>query len=431
MSLLNLTERVITIILLVVVVGNLLYPDSVYAKGAAGAHHAAAHSAAPAAAGHHGGGRGGRGVRGIGGVGGTYYNGTNWVNRRPVNNVYTTKVIKQAPPKKINYAPPALGPNGIHALPNQMSSSEYVDAAGRLYPARRFRIEASYLNGLNNNERTDAANELANTKQAIDCYAAYRLGPGADILPTGHIALQLTNGAYLLLTQQAMHLIDHASGSATITLGHDRNVVSTLSEELNRQHDEMAPDSLTLNYLTAARSLIDNIQMGHAADNKPELDDQTDLFPSTWIAANGKYLAIKLLGDNVVYLDGRGWYKDKGITPLSETYPIQANAHFISYLGKIIREGESTQNALLRDKRECETHIAMLSQELAAYMSSNESEVKFGSRNTLKGEAIRLTELSIKRSALQVSSLQQYADRLPARIELAKLALANLSQNIA
>jgi spermidine synthase len=57
----ELGTRSLAIIAVVVIIGNLLFPDSVYAKGAAGSHHAAAHA-------------GGRGARGARGVSGTTYN---------------------------------------------------------------------------------------------------------------------------------------------------------------------------------------------------------------------------------------------------------------------------------------------------------------------------------------------------------------------
>ncbi len=62
MSLLNLTERVVTIIILVIVVGNLLYPDAVYGKGEAGHHTAPSHHSGAASS--HPPAKGGRGAEG-------------------------------------------------------------------------------------------------------------------------------------------------------------------------------------------------------------------------------------------------------------------------------------------------------------------------------------------------------------------------------
>ncbi|MFY0099803.1 hypothetical protein ABTQ08_20275, partial [Acinetobacter baumannii] len=71
-------HRVLALLALVIVMGNLLYPDMVYAKGA---EHA----------GDHGGARGARGARGRSGRGygngygwGGTYNDTYWVNRKKV-----------------------------------------------------------------------------------------------------------------------------------------------------------------------------------------------------------------------------------------------------------------------------------------------------------------------------------------------------------
>ncbi len=69
-------HRVLALLTLVVVLGNLLYPDMVYAKG-----HAAGHAVAGSNGGHAGHGR--RGRRGYGyGYGGVWNNNTYWVNRK-------------------------------------------------------------------------------------------------------------------------------------------------------------------------------------------------------------------------------------------------------------------------------------------------------------------------------------------------------------
>jgi spermidine synthase len=421
-SLLHLTERVITIIVLVVVVGNLLYPDVVYGKGEAGGH--AAHHAAA------------RGGRGVGRSGGTYWNGTTWTNPRPINNTYTKRVINTptkgiAPKTHINQAVPAFGPDGMQILPNQISSTESLDATGTVYPAKRFRLYPTYLSTTYKPEVFSSALEHEIATEPTDCFAAYRLGPGADILPTGHIVMSLTNGSYLLITAKTMHLMDQRTGTSTMPLGHDAGLLNTLVEEINRQQLEPKLNESSMPYLNAAEKIIASIEDTSESKNNSLTEDRTELFPSVWIAAKGKYLALKRDNGALVCLKANSWYSDEGITALTEPYPLIAKGHIVSFLTRIIRDAEATNNRILRDKAEANSHIAVLSNELSNYKSSNDAQVKFGSRNLDRAEAIRLTELAIKRAAHQIASLEHYMEQLPEQIEFAKVALRNLSNGTA
>ena len=127
--LLTLGQRVVTILTLVVVVGNLLYPDAVYGKGEAAGHHAAA----------------GRGFnRGGGGWNygtNTYY--TNPYNRRlaPLNinehnHVPSQPLIQRTgAPMKKGGAQKAPGPTGfININKTRMISKDvYLTEDGKIY----------------------------------------------------------------------------------------------------------------------------------------------------------------------------------------------------------------------------------------------------------------------------------------------------------
>jgi spermidine synthase len=114
LTVLSLGHRVLTILSLVVVLGNLLYPDMVYAKG--GAHTASvSHAAGRGAAGRKGGRSYGRGWGG--GYGGGYY-GTNYVRRPRVINRGAIGPADGPPSKGVqinNYGP------SRKSLPNQGS----------------------------------------------------------------------------------------------------------------------------------------------------------------------------------------------------------------------------------------------------------------------------------------------------------------------
>ncbi len=331
---------------------------------------------------------------------------------------------------KINYAPPTVAPGGMPAGGDQLSSSEYVDVLGHVYPARHFRIDLSYLDNKAKPAGILSWLQLEPIREPTDCYAAYRLGPGADILPSGHIVMSLTNLSYLLVATDGIHLMDQRTGTSTLHLGHDSSLLATLITEIDRQKEEVGTEFSSANYLNAAKDILASIYPGSATDWRPS-NDQTELFPSAWIAASGKFIALKRNSGEIAYLDGAWWYSDEGVSSLRGPYPSEARRHIVSYLSKIVRDAESTHNKLLRDKGEADTHLAMLTNELDAYKSSDHDAVKFGSHYLPKAEAIRLTELGIKKTANQVALCDQYMEQLPSQIELAKIALENLSSETA
>ena len=421
-SLLNLTERVITIIILVIVVGNLLYPDVVYGKGEGGDHRA--HHAAAV----------GRGARGYNRGGGTYWNGTTWTNPSLINDNYKRRVINKpynqlGPNQKINQAIPTFGPDSAQKSPTQVSSTECFDASGTIYPAKHYRLDPVFLSAADKVMEASNPPVQSTATGVTDCYAAYRLGPGADILPTGHIAMSLTNGSYLLVTTKTMHLVDQHSGASTVSLGHDASLLSTLLDEIDRQQMEPKLNESSKTYLNAAHKILSSVSDTSESNRSMLTEIRTELFPSVWIAARGKYLTLKRDNGALACLKADAWYSDAGITALTEPYPMIAKGHIVAYLTRIIKDAEATNNRIIRDRTEANTHVAILNKELAVYKSSKDTEVKFGSRYMAKSEAVRLTELAIKRATHQITSLEHYTEQLPEQIEFARVALTNLSKD--
>jgi hypothetical protein len=428
-TLLNLTERVVTIIILVIVIGNLLYPDMAYGKGG--------HTAA---AGHHAATAGRRGNAGFRGRRG-YWNGTTWVGGP--NYVYQRRIIqnqvvpgpKQHVPKGLQikqYGGPNRGvapgkPSGMLPSNNTMGSAEYFDESGRAYPARRYRFDAAFVSESSYPLATNAPAEQSVENNTVESYAVYRLGPGVDILSSGHVAMPLTDQSYLLVTNQAMHLIDQQNGSSIMPLSNDESALSMLAAEINRQHEQLEPEHPATNYLNAAREIIARVPDNGEAIIKPLADGEAEVFPSVWIAGNGKYLAFKQAGGQIIYIDGKQCYSNEGSTALTGPYPARAMAQAITYLSKIVRDVEATQSRLLKDKGELTAHLTVLANELTTYKSGDGSDVKYGSRTLLQAEAIRLTKLAINKTARQVALLDQYMEQLPAQVDLAKIALANLT----
>ncbi len=100
--LLNMGMQALTVICLVVVIGNLMYPDAVYAKGEhAAAERSGGHTGDHRGSGRRGGRRDGYGYNNNWGGGGTYWNGTEYVYPDKKIKVLPGETIIQEPGKTI------------------------------------------------------------------------------------------------------------------------------------------------------------------------------------------------------------------------------------------------------------------------------------------------------------------------------------------
>jgi len=388
-NLLTLGHRAMSVLILAIVVGNLFYPDAAYGKGHAGSH-----------ASHH------AGVNRGGGWGGGY-GGTTYYNNRRYNNP-----IKKGPigPGPNDAAVKRMQKEGSLPQANDVSYAEYIDESGSKYPARRYCTAQTA--GLTN--------------------AVYRLGPGADILADGKIAMPLTDSSYLLLMPQATHVIEQQNGHCVISLQNDPQLLSQTKAEISRQlarltEANVQPEGAEQNavhYLSMARDLFQNAVPEAAAPGTTAGGAGGEVLPGVHLTADGQYLAIARENGQIAYMDGKNWYSVPGTAPLSDPYPSQFRSVTCSYLEKQVRNTAATTNMLLADKNELAAHMDMLASELAAYEASEESQVNFGTRKLPRLEAIQIVQLAVRKTELQIQALDEHIKGLPENIQTARVALA-------
>ena len=380
-NLLGLGNRVMTVLVLAIVVGNLMYPDAVYAKTT---------------------GRGGRGGYGNNWGGGTtYYNNTN------------RRVIQKGP---IGPGPNAQTERDMRKLSlpqkNDVSDAEYIDENGSIYPVRQYR------RALNDSRLK----------------SAYRLGPGTDILTDGHVAMPLTERSYLLVTPSATHVIESQSGVCVMSLQNDQELLQLTTSEISRQLRDLsnshlaASDStkVALQHLTNADQIFKSTDSPQTNNASTSIADGVEIFPSVRLTPDGKYLAIKREDGDLIYLDGKNCYSDPGESLLNEPYPKKFRSIVVSYLSKMVRDADATRSSLLMDKHELSLQKDMLANELLAYETSQDSIVTFGTRKVTREEAIRLSKVASHKVAIQIQSLNKHLEELPGNVDMVKLALTNV-----
>ena len=187
LSLLSLGRRVVTILTLVIVVGNLLYPDSVYGKGEAG--------------------HGGRG--GVnGGYGTTYWNN----NRRPYNRTNTTVIKRQAPTqtKNIRTTPSQPATTGM-ATPTDSNAVlvSYLSTVVRDSQATRDRLIKNQQDYISYSEilKSELSTYEATDKTIVN-YGSHEL-PKAEAIRRIQLALKRTISKIDALTKNIEQLPVH------------------------------------------------------------------------------------------------------------------------------------------------------------------------------------------------------------------------------
>jgi spermidine synthase len=402
-AILGMGKRVTMILIVAIVIGNLLYPDMAYGKG-------------------YGGGYGGNGW-GNGGV--TNYNTT----RR-------TNVIKKGP-----YGP---GPGASTdkqmrklSLPqkNDVSDAEYIDENGIAYPVRRYTALAE------------------NGKQMIS--AAYRLDSGVDILPSGHVAIPLTERAYLLVTPEETVVVNQRDGNVSMRLHSDPSTVAMTKEQIDLQHERLSNSNLAnatsstqnasspnatsqpislssteaaVAVLSKSQELYSAVSVSEVAD-LPMVDGGTEIFPSVWLTNDGQFVAIKREDGKIAYLDRGKWYSDLGKTELTEAYPESFRTVVQSQLTRMLREFSSTTKMLVTNRDQLDSQSRLFARDLAAYEASSQPVVDFGSHQIPRVEAIRLMQGKLQKAQLQIQELNLSIGDTPVSIKLAQVALENLSSD--
>jgi hypothetical protein len=255
--------------------------------------------------------------------------------------------------------------------------------------------------------------------------------------------MPLTDRSYLLVTPQAMHVVDQQSGRCAISLQHDANLLGITIAEILRQKLQLAnaiesgqefeqfeqsaqPAEAALGYLDQTNELFKGVPLDTASHSVSFVPGGMEVFPSVCMTADGTYLVIRRDGGQNVYLDSANWYSDLGQSPLNEAYPLEFRSIAVSYLSKMIRDSEATQNMLLADKEELATHMTVLGSELRNYEASTGGVVNFGTRQIAREEAIRLTQLAMRKTERQIQTLNKHLEELPGKVDIARATLDNV-----
>jgi spermidine synthase len=440
LDLLSLGNRVITVLTLVVVVGNLLYPDMVYAKGA--------HTAAAS--------RGARsgGIRGYG-YGG--YNNTYWTTRRPVRPVVNQNIV--SPPRNSSLAPGASNKN-VRPSNSRGAAPDQVINYNNLSPSQSGHHSDLFPGGYSNNYSANSSSKL-DTQLAIQTNdqeeytdisgvlypirsykltkAVLRLSKDVDLLPDGKLALPLNEQLFLLLDKGSISFVDSLSGDSLLSLFKDEQFLQSLTHDIEEQRASLLKADQTTavpNRSQLAESLdlvLSNIVSAKYSEQSGSRlpFSGSSVLPSVWLTDDGQYLVLRKTDGQFVYLNDIGWYANRGFMPLAEEYPTRFRKSISAFLVKKVRAYGASKNSFRQMLNDEQAHSAVLEKERDEYRklaSANNHEtinqkVAWGSRLIASAEALDLSNQLIRKISANIAAIQFQIDTLPSEVSVLEKAI--------
>lgn len=414
-ALLRLGMRIVTVVTLVVILANLLYPDNVYGKGSEG--------------------------------GGSGSGGESVSLARTSRSAYDPRATA-----------PDLATNGGYRNPG-VGRGVSVDEVGTAYPARRYRYSSGFYG------RRGYSRYRSGTPPAAaptEDQTAYRLTPETDILSDGKVVVLLADDTYLLLEPDVSTVIDGATGAPLLFLTSEPAQIWRAAKEIDRQRLglrrsadgkqawldwldwlEFAPwrSNDDQRELETMKSMADRLEaaratLGAVPDNPPSLPAPPvpgafELFSGAWLLPDGSALALRL-PDGLAFMDGKGWYRDAARTQaLAEPYPAAFKAVVARMLETQVRNHDATFARLEGEVRLAGNEVNLLLKDKAEYegiarTNSPETSVEYGSNEIPLREALRRTNDDLARAQQRQTLLQAQFNRLPDELNAARRAITML-----
>lgn len=415
-ALLRLGMRVVTVVVVVVIVANLVFPDSAYGKGG-GAH--------------------------VGGSGSFYR-----------SSQVTAGTLD----------PPVVA-RGRGYRQNPIGHHRTLDESGAVFPARRFRFRThSYWGHHYYHHHHHHADGPVGNDQTPAPESIYRLSPETDVLDDGRIALTLTRRTALIVDDEVVSVVDTASGNQVMALQRSDNLVFRLSQELERQRQGLARtidaklawnawvswiaftpwyagDQSELQNLrrmqaklTDARNLLGFRTGGLVEPPPPPLSGAHELFTSVWLMPDGTGIIARLPDGTDALLTASSWGRFGGsLGTVDSPYPEGFRRAVTDVLATMVKDADATYRSLFQERTEAKQALASLQRDLTEYnriaaTDGSSQTVDYGSSEIPCHEALRRTESDIAGIRQQVQELDQRLDTWPRDVYNARQVLLDFGR---
>jgi spermidine synthase len=414
-ALLRLGLRVVTVVVVVVIVANLIYPDSAYGKG-----------------------------------GGSHVGDSGSFTR--------SSHIAAGSQDEPTVA------RGTGFRQNPRNSHRAVDESGAIYPSRRFRFGPHYY-WAGSHHYGHRQHQAAPSDQPAEAESIYRLSPEADVLDDGRIALTLTERTFLIVDSETVQVVDKASGAEVMVLNRPENLAFRLSRELERQRLGLVKtikakqawnawvswvsftpwysgDQTELQNLRRMQDKLANAQgllgftpRGTVDPLPPPVPGAHEIFTSVWLMPDGSGVLARMPDGAVAWLTDSSWQALPG-TPgsIDGRYPAGFRSAVTDVLATMVKDAEGTYKSLYQDLSDLQKGLAGLQRDLGEYnqiaASSGSSEsVEYGAIDIPCSEAIRRTEAEIAATRQQIQELETRLGDWPRDVYNARQVLLAFGRN--
>lgn len=424
-GLLQLGMRVVTIVTLVVVVANLIYPDAVYGKGGSGSG-----SGGSATAGH----------------------------------AYTGETTRLASPSNSYYQPstPQVASGGGFRSPGYGTASA-VDEVGSSFPVRRYHYYPIFYgrSGYYHYHSNHYSNSSRPAEQPAEEVSVYRLTPETDILQDGRVTVVVSDTAALLLDAEVMTLTDIQTGIPMAYFDREDALYWRAAQEITRQQAglvqsatakrswmgwvgwvdfvpwnaddarELANMESMSQRLTNALASLGSIPPAVPALPQPPAEGAFELFSGAWLLADGSALLLQT-PDGTRYYDGGAVWMDAARTqPADLAYSDDFKKLIRGLLTTETQQSTASYARLQADVTAAQQEQALLQKDKAEYDALKRTtplgeSVEYGTTNIPLSEAIRLTETDLASVGQQLTLSQRQLDELPKELAAARVLLERL-----
>ncbi len=384
----KLGTRVVTITALVVIVGNLISPDSVYGKGGESF---GSFSADPMGF------------------------------SRPSHTRFDSF-----------YSEPSIASGRGFRM--RTWGNRYVDEEGTIYPARYY----SYC-GCRYGHTTS-------THHIVKAKATFKLSPEADVLPDGKVAIWLNDAAFLILNRDYTSLIDAASTNDVLELAPDQAQLWRVQKEIERQLNGLklsykykrewiswfswlefmpwfADDQLELQNLHDMQPILDQALKNIGAYGtvssvapppaEPPVTGAIELLSNIWIMPDANTLAIRL-PSGMAWMDDQDWYRDASKKLKIKDLPYPADFKFAlrSILSKQIADATANEKKLRANLNDAEATMAALQRDLRDYNACKADtkmweSVDYGSQQISLRDALDRTNADLNRCQQRIDLINK------------------------
>lgn len=259
-----------------------------------------------------------------------------------------------------------------------------------------------------------------------------------------------------------MLVVDQASGKPIMSLANDDSLVWNMSKEIEKQQKglQTAAQSRQSSISWSQNAGLQNqsndddqseassIQaavdrLNQAAQSLPQVPDQRpqmqpplpgaiEIFASTYMSGDGKWVIFKRPDGSFAYMNGKNWYSDMGVTPIKKPYPVAFKSAVQAYLTSLVNDSSKETASLQQDQQEAGERIQTLKQELQQYTADPNADpsqpVDFGSGQIPRDHAVKRTKMMIARTQRRLDLLQKELNAIPQETDCANKLLASFQQ---